>query len=114
MKKLLSCLVLSFIAMAAEAHPIVGYWKAPQASVTLGGTAHFRSNGTFTLTPEGSGPATGKYELDGDHLVMRLDSSPQFPAEGVVEWLNKGRTMRIQFIKGPAQEFNRYSPKKGK
>lgn len=117
MKKTLLLVLVAIMAplsanAAGEVGSLVGAWQAKKSASALGGTAEFRKDGTFTLTPDGAGAAEGKYTLDGDHLVLRLNSSPQFPADGVIEFADKGGTLRIQYAKGPNQEFSRLTSKK--
>ena len=113
MKKIYVLLSAIFMSMPLVANAqLVGQWATKQSPVALGGSAEFRADGTFVLRPDGSGDAPGKYTLEGNRLVMRLDSSPQFPAEGIVEFANKNQKMVIQYAKGPAQEFNRVTQKK--
>jgi len=113
MKSLLTAiaLLLALPGWAAD-NLLIGKWAAKQSPVALGGTADFKADGTFALHPDGAGEALGTYTFDGSRLVMRLNSSPQFPAEGIVQFQNKGNSMRIQYANGPAQEFNRAVPGK--
>lgn len=113
MKKFLAVLMAAALfPLAVQAESLVGHWTAKRSAVALGGVAEFRDDGSFSLQPDGAGAAEGKYTLEGNRLVMRLNSSPQFPAEGIVEFSKKGSAMSIQYAKGPAQEFTRTTVKK--
>lgn len=111
-----SLALLTAQAWAAAPADLIGTWKANPTEVSLGGSFEFRSNGTFSIKPDTMAEGVGKYDFDGQILTMRLDSSPQFPVEGAVQFTNQNTKMFIQFTKGPAQEFVKVTaqPKKTK